>query len=75
MRTLDLFVHVLRHGPQHVHCFKFWILEAGEANNPIYSSYLNRAKKVFRFGEGGSEWLPESEAKGVLFETVSALAD
>jgi hypothetical protein len=41
----------------------------------IYSSYLSRAKKIFRFGEGGPEWLSESEVKGVVFETVSALAD
>ncbi len=41
----------------------------------MYSSYLSRAKRVFRFGEGGGEWLPETEAKGVLFQTVSKLAD
>jgi hypothetical protein len=41
----------------------------------IYGSYLARAKKVFRIGEGGGEWLAESEVKGVVFETVSTLAD
>jgi hypothetical protein len=51
-------VHVLQHNPQHVHCFKFWILNAAEADNLIYRSYLNRAKRIFRFGEGTGDWLP-----------------
>lgn len=41
----------------------------------MFGSYLKRARKVFKFGEGGGEWIPLCDAKGVLFECVSALAD
>ena len=74
-RQLDLFVYATQHEAHHTHCYKFWILDAEEADNPIYGSYVKRAKKVFRFGSSSHEWIAEGEAKGVIFSSVTALTD
>ena len=74
-RQLDLFVHTIPYEAQHIHCYKFWILDAEESGNPIYGSYLNRAKKILKIGSGGPGWIPEHDAKAILFECVSSLLE